>query len=369
MDGPALLSLSSEEIRDELKLPIGRRKALERAIVALKQSQATANAGKGQASGTAISARNTFAANTAAGLSKEREEAEVTTDAEAPRAAEAERLVAEAAAKLEAKRLAVEAEVARVDRRRRQEEQRAEAEPKPEPGGEQLTAAQQKKRQANRKKRTAKKKKQAAARRGASQPQPQIQPEPEPEPPEPEQPEAETVAAVEPSFHEEFPIVHKELAADTKAAILALNTSVRAWELRQLQDMRELASARRAPFDSLQRNPGLSELLASVSDVRQLVLAHVGIAQFWRCRRVSKQWKRWAEQQLAALPPALALGGDTHHAKVRLIPALPHPCSTSSACQRAQSWWLSNVAYHFSRALLLTISYVYFCQKILTDKI
>ena len=37
VDGLALLDLSSEEIRDELRLSIGKRKALERAIAALKQ--------------------------------------------------------------------------------------------------------------------------------------------------------------------------------------------------------------------------------------------------------------------------------------------------------------------------------------------
>ena len=37
MDGAALLELSSEEIRDELRLSIGKRKALERVIAALRQ--------------------------------------------------------------------------------------------------------------------------------------------------------------------------------------------------------------------------------------------------------------------------------------------------------------------------------------------
>ena len=37
VDGESLLELTSEEIRDELKLTIGKRKALERAIAALKE--------------------------------------------------------------------------------------------------------------------------------------------------------------------------------------------------------------------------------------------------------------------------------------------------------------------------------------------
>ena len=38
VDGESLLELTSEEIRDELKLSTGRRKALERAIAALKHN-------------------------------------------------------------------------------------------------------------------------------------------------------------------------------------------------------------------------------------------------------------------------------------------------------------------------------------------
>ena len=38
MDGLALLELSSEEIRDELCLSLGKRKALERAIATLKDA-------------------------------------------------------------------------------------------------------------------------------------------------------------------------------------------------------------------------------------------------------------------------------------------------------------------------------------------
>ena len=57
----------------------------------------------------------------------------------------------------------------------------------------------------------------------------------------------------------------------------------------------------------------LTQMLASVDSVRLRVLEELGVAQLWRCRRVSGQWRKWAEKQLESLPPALVLGGETHY--------------------------------------------------------